>query len=138
MKIPIQLKEKHLCYCGSFMKNVVAHEYFHLLANVRTVLLAAAYQPEDLVSIEVEGADLVKIYRQLGEIREAHSAGVNKEMKDLLMPQLVTLSGSIDPAIAAEAQAVGASIMEINATYAMEVDTNFYTPGRAFLMGANV
>lgn len=114
------------------MRNVVAHEYFYLLFEVRQKLLNAFYGPDDLVTINIDTADLIKIYIHLGDLKEKDSSAINEDMKYTLLPQLMALVNGDDPNFAAGAGEVLMQIQALSTEYTGNLN-NSIEQGREWL-----
>jgi hypothetical protein len=89
--LTLQFKQKHMGYCANFMGNISMDKYFYLASAIRQVLLAGTYGPDDLITIGISSDDLISLYAQLGEKPEKLANTINSDMKDLLLPQLISI-----------------------------------------------
>jgi hypothetical protein len=96
-KIPLQFKEKHLCYCLNHMMSVVSDSFFHIQADLREILSSNEYEPDDLITINIDPDTLFALHTQLGERPENLTSGIHQRLKEALIPQLLNYIQSIDP-----------------------------------------
>jgi hypothetical protein len=122
-KLTIQLKKKHLGYCAEFMMSGSMLQYFYIASMVRDQLLAGTFELEDLVSVEILPDDLIDIYTTLGFKPERTGSSMNGDMKQLLLPQLVSLASNSDPNIASSAGYVITQLTAIDTQNINELST---------------
>ena len=85
----INLQERHLCFVAYELSQQLVGSYIKILNTIRDSLNGANYQPTDLVEIDVDKTEIVVLYFELGNKPEYFTAKINKEMKNLLLPQFV-------------------------------------------------
>jgi hypothetical protein len=87
----IQLKEKHLCFIASQLKNYALSDFFRLVMQIREKLVGNNLAPDDLVEISTTPQELTSIYTMMGQKAEGLVVGINAAMKADLLPQLVSM-----------------------------------------------
>lgn len=90
----LKFKNKHICWCMEPVWSDVAFDYkFKTHINQ---LISDNSNNEFEQSVEITGDNLVSIYRAVSKQPEGVAAAINKEIKELLLPQLLLLSNNDD------------------------------------------
>ena len=83
----ITLQERHLCFVVDHLSNMIAGQYFKLLAEIRDKVKDQGYQPSDEIEVEVDKNELYTIYVEMGQKPEYLVAQINREMEQMLSSQ---------------------------------------------------
>lgn len=87
--IQLQLKNKHIYFAiESIFSNLDPRFSTHLWQLVTT-----NSNDEYLQTVEIPKSQLVEIYKAVSRVPEGIAAAINKEINDLILPQLVMQSG---------------------------------------------
>lgn len=98
-KLPLQLEERLVCYCHSFMASTLLDDFFEIARDISIIVKTNSFTETDLVPFEIDPEKLVNMYKQLGARVEYLFAGIHRELKAALIDQLTTLSQSEDEEI---------------------------------------
>lgn len=129
--LTLQFKEKQLCFCANFLKNIVAANSFETLSELKTKIKGLTLLPDDLITVEVPGSIVVSIYDGLGQLQERLSNTNNTEMAEALTAQLTVLAERVDE-VGDEARSVIAAIGSLRDRN-FEMQASYEQEGRAWL-----
>ena len=119
--LTLNFKKSHIGYCASFMMGGSISQYFYLVTAIRNQLLSDTYGMDDLISITIEDQDLIDLYSYLGYQSERTASKLNADMKNTLVPQLITIAGN-NTEQSVSAQTVIAKLTEIDTNSATARD----------------
>jgi len=90
----LKFKNKHICWCMEPVWSDVAFDY-KFKSHINDLLINNSdYDFEQDVTVSTEV--LVEIYKAVSKQPEGVAAAINKEIKELLLPQLLLLSNNDD------------------------------------------
>jgi hypothetical protein len=119
--LTISFKKKHIGFALSIIMSGAISDYFSLVSTIKTKLTSGTYEMEDLVEIDIRDQELIDLYTRLGYLAEREAALINKELKDGLLPQLLTIAqGNVDQSLAAQGVLASLSDIDTQATTARE------------------
>lgn len=128
--LTIVMKEKHLCYVIKHLSAQVMNKYVYIYNQVRDALKAATVGPDDFIEVSIAPQDLYTIYYEMGIKPEGKVSLLNKQMKEILAPQIGYLALYV-----AEESAVWLyeQIVSLEAGYDQQL-SNETAEGRALLL----
>lgn len=86
--ITVQLKVKHYYLIASILFEQAAYLSFSILEKIKKV--CESKQEDDLVDVEIDTNNFISIFRVLSSKPEGAFSMINKEMINLLYPQIET------------------------------------------------
>lgn len=128
--IDLTLKAKHYYYVTNFLKGSPANQSYSLISRIKEITNGGTVDDEDNLTLTASVEEVSRIYNTLTNQSEGKASAINKEMVDMLMPQVIAgiQSGN------AEWISIGQNIQttKINNTNARDILIN---SGKTFLSG---
>lgn len=79
--IPLEIKEKHVCYCGHKIKTEAAGKYQPITRQVSLAMTGTEYNPERIISIEIEPEMIIDFMNDLGILHEKNTGSLHLAIK---------------------------------------------------------
>jgi hypothetical protein len=88
--INLTLKAKHYYYVTNFLTRSPANQAYSLISRIKTLTKDGTSSEDDDITMSASVEEVGRIYNILTNQPEGKASAINKEMVDILMPQVIT------------------------------------------------
>lgn|GEM_PF-2230208 len=111
---------KHTLWCGQGLWG--NNDYLPETLSFTAAINGKTYNEAENINVEMRPEVFIEIYKRLSALPEGNAARLNKEAKDLLLPQLMTFAQSPDVDLAASAVYILDALEEWDAKQVSDTD----------------